>query len=149
MAAQMTAGAIAVGVLAVIGSTAAIGYELGTHARITLNALQQSNLEATAKLTQMGFSDDINQAFRNVYFDISGAPSNAARVRYSGPFDFSNARMPGVSQDPKLPTYLQGWLMQGLYVKTMAVLSHIHAAHNRRMILLGRSIGFAITSTIR
>jgi hypothetical protein len=91
-----------------------VAYELATHARITLEAFNQSSLQSDpGRLRDLGIPSLKYSELGTRYFDVRG---NAAEIRVAKPFDFDLGKMPGVegaNGDERIPRRLYGWLMRG------------------------------------
>ena len=89
-------------------------YELATHARITLEAFNQSSLQSDpGRLRDLGIPSLKYTELGKRYFDVRG---NAAEIRVAKPFDFDLGKMPGVegaTGDERIPSRVYGWLMRG------------------------------------
>ena len=106
-----TLGVVCLGVAV---SANSVGYDLATHAHITLEAFNQSLLQSDpARLRDLGIPSLQYTTLGDKYFDIRG---NDVQPRESYPFDFDLKKMPGVegaNADRRIPSRLHGWLMRG------------------------------------
>ena len=98
-------------------SDRAFAYNLGTHARITLNALQLSQSTSAFVRNGLGFADGIAHDLKAIYFDMNGGSATPAQARRETTFELvfmpDNLETDGTDIDPDAPHYIEGWLMQG------------------------------------
>lgn len=86
-------------------------YELATHARITQHAMEQSRIvQVPTLLVNLGFAEGAATVLGESYYDVT---ASTVQSRHTWPFDFDRDKMPGVSDDAKLPLRIAGWLMRG------------------------------------
>ena len=95
-------------------AAASVGYELATHARLTLEAFNQSLLQTDpSRLQELGIPSLKYTELGKRYFDVR---ANAAEIRVAKLFDYDLGKMPGVegaTGDIKIPIRVDGWLMRG------------------------------------
>jgi len=91
-----------------------LSYELATHARLTIEAFNQSLLQTDPELLRrLGLPSLKYTLLGDTYFDVKGAVS---RPRKTKVFDFDLKKMPGVegpAGDKRIPPRVSGWLMRG------------------------------------
>ncbi len=104
---------LAFGTLLVAVACNAVGYELATHARITFNALLQSDLVTDPSLfAALGIAKGQGANLGNIYFDVSTA---SMMPRETQNFDWNEGKMPALDkvEMDQLRTLVPGWLMSG------------------------------------
>ncbi len=89
-------------------------YEIGTHARITLEAFQHSILMTDASiLGHLGIPSLQYTLLGSAYYDVFALES---KERFAQPYDISNSNMPGAQEkggDARVAFRATGWLMRG------------------------------------
>lgn len=91
-------------------------YDIGTHARITFNAVQQSTIASSATLPSHGLMGGATTMVGKLYFDISAMSTQPSVVRSVYQFDTDNMvplKLQDGKPDPNVSQYIFGWLMQG------------------------------------